>query len=386
MRASTTTSDRLQQFASLFTGLGSLSLGPSSNCAHSVRMVLQTHSGTCSAVGKGIGAVVWLSGCYELLEHAVYEGLMTTETRPEVRAAADLHGGGSLALDVVAVLELDSGGSFQATEFQLVGRPSDKVWIPEWNQAGQDPSLRQIYFASTTGWAAGPTVEFALTHALLEIVERDALSRLYAACLLDSPHGQAFTVGAESSLAELVHHVSLRCGRDVELRLLPSLDDSLITVMASAGVEDRFGRLIVGVGTSLTVATATMRALLELDQEMYAEELPYDDDSPFLATGYLDSYTYLARAVRLQNCPPAGNAGTISVDESPLDNLPTLLAVLASRNPIFRVAWSGEVGVVIHAYIPGTERFHMLKHGVPLEPISHLRTDAVLQRCRERTL
>lgn len=330
----------------------------------------------------------WLSGCYELLEHAVYEGLLATETRPQVRAGADLHGGGSLALDVVAVLELDSDASFQATEFQLADRPSEKVWIPEWSQAGPDPSLRQIYFASTTGWAAGPTVEFALTHALLEVVERDALSRLYAACLLDSPHGQAFTVAAESSLAELVHHVSLRCGSGLELRLLPSIDDALITVMASAGVVDRFGRLVVGVGTSLTVATATRRALLELDQEMYAEELrlPYDDDSPYLAIGYLDSYRYLARAVLLQNCPPAENAGTTSVVEGAVDDLPRLLAVLAGRNPIFRVAWSGEVGVVVHAHIPGAERFHMLKHGVPLEPISHLRTDAVLQRCRERTL
>ena len=124
-------------------------------------------------------------------------------------------------------------------------------------------TIGRLFRSNTNGLASGNTLEEAIFHGLMEVVERDALSLAEAT----RDPGRAIVVGEGDGL---VHELYAKFGKanvDVRLWYLPT-DTGIPTVLAAA--DDRELRdpalLVIGVGTHLDARIAVLRALTEVAQ------------------------------------------------------------------------------------------------------------------------
>jgi ribosomal protein S12 methylthiotransferase accessory factor len=133
--------------------------------------------------GKGFTAVDARAGALmEAVEFAV--GELATEAGPDVvmplRALAAQFPAGLRPFDFAPRLgvELDVELPTPAVACEDISTgtrcllPADLVWVPNFS----DPRIPSIYGRSTTGLASGNSLDEATLHALLEVLERDAIA------------------------------------------------------------------------------------------------------------------------------------------------------------------------------------------------------------------
>jgi ribosomal protein S12 methylthiotransferase accessory factor YcaO len=362
---------------------------------------------TVESHGKGVGRQLLASTLFELVEHAVIEHVIPPDHLPVLVARADLYDRGRLVRDAVS-LNVYRNAEEQVAAFPYVSCDLDAerkaYWVPCVDSQLVDPpeprtarALLHHYFESSTGWAAGMSLEGALLHALYEVIERDSYSELLLASADGHSFGSPVRPRADSDLEALAATVESSTQSALSLRLLPALAG--VCVAASSDRTDKFGRKLVGLGVSWSPDEAAERAVLEYEQECAAEELSltYAADSPYVERRYLDSYPYLRQA-ELLSALPAAAAETAFADELAPVEVPTpadQLRLVCERlrrggyEPVYRVVWKAQefaddCPIVVQALIPGAERFHMVRHGIPMEPIGRLRSDEVVGKCRAR--
>jgi ribosomal protein S12 methylthiotransferase accessory factor len=121
----------------------------------------------------------------------------------------------------------------------------------------------KLFRSNTNGLASGNTMEEAIFHGLMEVVERDALS---LAEVTRNP-GQAIVVGEDDGLICEMYEKFGKANVDVKLWYLPT-DTGIPTVLAASDDKDLLdpALLVIGVGTHLDARIAVLRALTEVAQ------------------------------------------------------------------------------------------------------------------------
>ncbi|HMK47636.1 MAG TPA: YcaO-related McrA-glycine thioamidation protein [Methanocella sp.] len=121
----------------------------------------------------------------------------------------------------------------------------------------------RLFRSNTNGLASGNTLEEAVCHGLMEVVERDALS------LAETTRntGREIVVGPGDGIAYDLYKKFIMAKVDVKLWYLPT-DTGIPTVMAASDDKELTdpALLVMGAGTHLDARIAVLRALTEVAQ------------------------------------------------------------------------------------------------------------------------
>ena len=126
-----------------------------------------------------------------------------------------------------------------------------------------ESTVGRLFRSNTNGLASGNTMEEAIFHGLMEVVERDALSLAEATRF----PGEGIVVGKDDGLVSELYGRFGKAGVDVKLWYLPT-DTGIPTVLAASDDLDLLdpALLVIGVGTHLDARIAVLRALTEVAQ------------------------------------------------------------------------------------------------------------------------
>jgi ribosomal protein S12 methylthiotransferase accessory factor len=121
----------------------------------------------------------------------------------------------------------------------------------------------KLFRSNTNGLASGNTLEEAIFHGLMEVVERDAMSIAEAT----RDPGKAITITKKDGLAFELYEKFGKAGIDVKLWYLPT-DTEIPTVLAATDDKELLdpSLLVMGVGTHMDARIAVLRALTEVAQ------------------------------------------------------------------------------------------------------------------------
>ena len=169
------------------------------------------------------------------------------------------------------------------------------------------PGDHQFGSAATNGGAAGNTIEEAILHGLLELVERDAVAiwwynRLTAPSVDLDSFDDPFVAGARERYRQ--------AGRS--LHVLDLTMDLGIPVAAAVSTDAEGGRVLLGFGCDLDGRLAVSKALTELSQVTALVDLSLRLGSPeSVSHGIVEDQKRWLAEVTLRNEPhllPAGRA------------------------------------------------------------------------------
>jgi len=138
---------------------------------------------------------------------------------------------------------LDSG--------ELVYLPAFAVYLGD---AFADEALCQV---TSSGLAAGPSLEEAVEHAILELYERDAFLLSWLALL------PKLRVAAHGS--EILRHLRSR-GADTDLYLIAQSPSHAVAVAVGMGDGEQWPAFTLGLGAARNAEDAVDKAILELGQ------------------------------------------------------------------------------------------------------------------------
>jgi ribosomal protein S12 methylthiotransferase accessory factor len=121
----------------------------------------------------------------------------------------------------------------------------------------------KLFRSNTNGLASGNTMEEAIFHGLMEVVERDALSVAEAT----RDPGKEITITKKDGLSHELYAKFGKAGIEVKLWYLPT-DSGIPTVLASTDDKELMdpSLLVMGVGTHMDARIAVLRALTEVAQ------------------------------------------------------------------------------------------------------------------------
>lgn len=140
----------------------------------------------------------------------------------------------------------------------------EEVWVP--HQAvtlhGSHWPRHSLLFAPTSsGFAAGPSVDFATEQALLEVIERDAFLIAWAHRLPTAPFAATSIPDADTAT---VAQLYARRGVRIDVHLLPT--DGTAYVAMAVGWSDGDPAAVVGLGADQDPLRAARSAVLEVGQ------------------------------------------------------------------------------------------------------------------------
>jgi ribosomal protein S12 methylthiotransferase accessory factor len=154
-------------------------------------------------------------------------------------------------------VRLDWFDGYDLLQRKEIKLPCNAVFHPYTGTTGR------LFRSNTTGLASGNTLEEAIYHGLMEVVERDALSLAEAT----RDPGQAIVVDENEGLVFELYSRFGRANIDVKLWYLPT-DTGIPTVLAATDDRELLdpALLVIGVGTHLDARIAVLRALTEVAQ------------------------------------------------------------------------------------------------------------------------
>jgi ribosomal protein S12 methylthiotransferase accessory factor len=254
------------------------------------------------------------------------------------------------------------------------------------------------WYCTSNGIAAGLSPADTILHALYEVIERDALGALLASVMAETPHGHSVTMGGRHRLAWLARCIEDDFATGIEVRRLPSLSGHVVAAISTT--TDSRGCVVLGCGASARLAYAVERAVLELAQNLVAEvqgELFSADGLPD-SLARLHPFPNLLAAARLDRLPPRDGMIALgegrhdflgpvpSVEQQALTALEALSAAgfQAYARPLYRPSSAGGLAPQVwQVAVPGVERFHLVRLGLPVEPTGRLRTKALIALARQ---
>lgn len=271
-----------------------------------------------------------------------------------------------------------------------VGCPGHDIWVPlflsdPWYRraplAGDEVTYwRFLRYGTTSGNAAGTSPTEAVLHGLLEVIERDGVSTLLIARYLRGRETLP-VVPAESLPAEvqgLRQRLVARTGGPVHV--IDVTTDLGVPSFAALAASARYPARLLGSGASLDPEYAMERAVAELHQleTLYHWGASDVEDERF--------------GQRLRAWPPLWRAYITALDQSdgsdPVSLVPAEVptrAVLATPADALTVVVDRlrTAGLAVYArsvtppdgpvtvanvYVPGAERFYLVRHGMEVVP------------------
>jgi ribosomal protein S12 methylthiotransferase accessory factor len=274
--------------------------------------------------------------------------------------------------------------------FTGVSGPRAEVWYPAFVKSpfcglhpvrGDDLVYRPyLRYASSNGSASGTDGSEALLHALLELVERDAMSLAYLTWFAGDPPGRVRVVDPATlpeDLQELREVITGVLGAPPRL-LDVTTDLGVPCYCAVPSLPDPARVGLHGAGASLSPAYAAERALCELLQ--FAMTRPARDDSRRRKAAELQRWPLLQRCFVLH---PADLSDLpqqhLGLDPSPArprqdihGQLAQVLDLLATHGyQAYWLDWAPEESTarVVAACVPGLEAFSIhVDNGIPVLP------------------
>ena len=345
------------------------------------------------AMGKGLGNQALASGIFEAFEHAALWHKLPGQANEN-------------CLEVLPVSSLESIDSLYGyarhvyadrpqpvVEFQTVLGPefelSDEVTI--YPRTAIDNSLPLSedlgkllplsHYASTTGYAAGTSLEDAVVHAVNELIERDAESQFILQSGRRTIEPNYVELGPDDHLFELYQELSESCGMSAQILLL----DSVAGFVFAARAMTCSGQWIAGFGCSGDPEAALERALTELQQSVYADSTGLDwADEGGADLSNLNRFPRMRQAAEGNFALPDGPATPFAriLSKHRGSTEINLCNQLISRGfPVLaRLLWCYRIDLravyVVQVVVPGLERLSSLVFGRPLVPAGRLKTRA----------
>ncbi|MEM7120320.1 MAG: TOMM precursor leader peptide-binding protein [Pseudomonadota bacterium] len=242
----------------------------------------------------------------------------------------------------------------------------DEIWrlLPTACCYYESPPPNDFCLSDSNGCAAGNVMVEAVLHALLELIERDALAIWWYNMLCRPPldHGR-LNMFAGEHVAGLSRELAAR-GRS--FALIDLTNDLHVPVIGAVSADETSGEKVVfGFGAHLDVSIAAMRAASELVQlDVYGREAEQSDGRRmaqlrhWFATATLDSHPYLAPdAMAL----PAAHIDV--AEEADLnDDVATLVGLLQDRGHDVLILDATRPDIdfpVVRVVVPGLRHYHM---------------------------
>lgn len=227
-------------------------------------------------------------------------------------------------------------------------------------------------YASNSGTAIGCTESEALLHAINEAIERHALSMYYLSlCKLNSP--PEIYRPSNSFLEEtFAHDTKLLChAKKLDIYLTHDFYDVPFCIAISRSKKE--GSLSgVGSGSSINPSIAMYRAVTE---QMQCEQLsgPKEKQEDLTTEKVL---TYSAKLSSLLHPCPKYNVPEYHpprIELSVRGQIKRTLINLGKDNKtvFYRTLYEHpNLATVVQVFIPGLERFHLIRSGIPVAPQS----------------
>jgi ribosomal protein S12 methylthiotransferase accessory factor len=367
------TEEAIQRLDALVTALGLHAiLSPTTGTQRVATCQLYDAQGDEVACGAGKGEACTVGALAESLEHYVIDITPPNPTTSDQILT-------SLAPFDDWLLSAIPPGC-QVPSFTFEGLKNDApIDVPAVLVA---PSARQVShiertaagflskYASNSGMALGCTRNEALLHAVNEAVERHALSMYYLALCGLAPAPRLYRP-SRTFLRETFMNDSLllEYADDLDIFLTHDFFDLPFCIAVSRPTAQRpLGT--VGSGSSLSPAVALYRAVTE---HLQCEHLygPLETQEDHATAALLNSAIRLTPLVH--PCP----AYTIDAFHPPSESLSVSRQIecLSSRlNNCNKRIFSRTVfehthlATVMQVYVPGLERFHLIRAGVPVAP------------------
>jgi ribosomal protein S12 methylthiotransferase accessory factor len=348
-----------------------------------------------TAAGKGMGEQSRASALFEGWEHlSLDRGLAWLSRDPEVTR--------TLPIDEVLSQQVLRGDTMLhrlaaeyptanvgCLRFENLSDPRAGLWYPAFLKSpfcmfhripGDDLEYKSfLRYASSNGSASGAGHDEALLHALLETVERDALSLAYLDWFVNATPGSVRVVEPDSlpdDLRILWRAVAGEIGSDPLLvDITTDLGIPVFCALPSLPDPVRIG--VHGSGASLSPAYAVERALSELLQ--LAAVRPAHDVERYRRLASLDRWPVLRRCAELHPADllalePTRETFTISEErrDTAAEQVCEVTGRLADQGyETFHLQWNSDGSriPVVAACVPGLETFSVhLDNQVPVLP------------------
>jgi ribosomal protein S12 methylthiotransferase accessory factor len=362
------------------------------------RAILRARDGGALAegLGKGRGRQAEASAAFEALERRWCRGAVQRgggvvgEMRllPAACVAAQpaLHDDGLLR----HLARRYSTTPVGCARYSPVGGGGSDIWVPlflsdPWYRRGPLPGDELAYwrflrYGTSSGNAAGTSQTEAVLHGLLEVVERDSVSTLLIRRYLRGR--ETLPVVTAASLPAAVRTLKERLVSETggPVHVIDLTTDLGVPTFAALAASARYPARLLGSGASLDASYAIERAVAELHQlvTLYHWGASDIEDERF--------------GQRLRAWPPLWRAYVTALDESdgggPVPLVPVsvvtgalpatpagALAVLVDRLRAAELtvyarslAPPSHPVAVANVYVPGAERFYLVRHGLEVVP------------------
>lgn len=226
-------------------------------------------------------------------------------------------------------------------------------------------------YATNSGTALGCTENEALLHAINEAIERHALSEYYLFLCGMAPAPKLYQP-SKSFLEETFSHDNKLFNLAKKLEILISQDFFDVSFCVAFPRQKAKVLCSIGSGCSISPSVAMYRAVTEYIQceELYG---PNERREDLTAKAMLSSSTRLASLVHPSpNCkvpelhPPRAE---LSVREQIKRTLLNLRK--HNKTAFYRTLYAQQgLATVLQVFIPGLERFHLIRSGIPVAPQS----------------
>ncbi|MFJ2480149.1 YcaO-like family protein [Pseudomonas sp. NPDC087598] len=230
-------------------------------------------------------------------------------------------------------------------------------------------------YASNSGIAFGCTKAEALLHGTLEVMERHLLSRFFLAVCAIQPAMDLYAPSkALLTEALLDHSYALEAAKKLQIIIVKDESGVYFSVALPKTGPGEMHISAIGSGCSLSICTAVQRAVTEQLQSsaLYdiTEEISDRKVFDFLSTSYaLKNLIDFApvKNLKLQTLEPIPThlASTVAQQLALLqENLHTRDRTIFYRT----VAEYANTNIVIQTYIPGLDRFNIIRNGQRVAP------------------
>lgn len=346
--------------------------------------------------GKGIGRHALASAVYEAFEHAAARGQLPGQTIEVTNAVLPEPPFRQTDLLYKYAMERRAGRpqpvmTFYRHTIPLAASFDDPVAFPripvDMSYRIQEADADLLYLdrsCTTNGYAAGTSIHDALTHAINEIIERDAFSEHLLEEYLSAEPRTVIAPPYPVHIEDVIKYLEGQCGSKVRVVLMPAQAGTV--VMAWTRTAD--GAFIEGWGCSSHLSVSVERATTELLQEFVALRAGHSfADEGGEKISLLGAYPAMERIAR--RFPPRHDR-TVAYSKleaefnriRPSSLRAGLVDDLKKTYDVFwRPVWHGpstgsaetDVNVVVvQALVPGLEHFGSILFGRPTLPVARL--------------
>lgn len=244
----------------------------------------------------------------------------------------------------------------------------------------QDDELFYSRYSSSNGTAFGFSINDALLHALLEVIERHEISKVFLNIIEGEPFEKSFVLVDEylfNPSIEAIAEKILNMGalKPVESLIIKNEFGVYFTFSYTRGIRQGKNCLIWGAGCSLFRDLSLYRSVAECEQSLQVD-YPREDDKIDQLSEIYPSFYKLGDFGKLPNAVTKKKLSAVIPENLSIEEQLEIInnKILASgRTALFyKHKALSELYSVVSVYITNTEKFFGIIFANPVLPISHL--------------